>query len=225
MPPRILVVGAGITGASLAYYLARRGAAVTVIEAGPCAIIGKRTTDKHGYQAYQVGFGSIRPKLVTKARAGVFAKAKVDPLRTVREVRYDGADLELGAQLKVDVFKEGERVDVTGVSRGLGFAGGLTESGFAGSLASGRLGVSDRGGDFGSVFDFGAIGFFSPRGLVSEPSSSFPSRGFGFFESLDFVSPDCRSSSAGRLAGPDRRVSRSSELRESARGVVTPHAV
>jgi len=115
---------------------------VTVIEAGPCAVIGKRTAERHGYTAYQVGFGSIRPKLVNKARAGVFAKAKVEPLRTVREVRYDGADLEVGAQLKVDVFKEGERVDVIGVSRGLGFAGVVKRHNFSGGPVT--HGQSDR---------------------------------------------------------------------------------
>lgn len=115
---------------------------VTVIEAGPCAVIGKRTSEKHGYTAYEVGFGSIRPKLVNKARAGVFAKAKVDPKRRIREVQFDGAELEVGSQLKVDVFKEGERVDVTGISRGLGFAGVMKLHNFGGGPVT--HGQSDR---------------------------------------------------------------------------------
>jgi large subunit ribosomal protein L3 len=115
---------------------------VTVIEAGPCAVVAKRTVDKHGYKAYQVGFGSIRTKLVNKATAGHFAKANLTAMRTVREVRYDDAELEIGAQLTLEAFKEGERVDVIGISRGLGFAGVMKRHNFGGGPVT--HGQSDR---------------------------------------------------------------------------------
>jgi large subunit ribosomal protein L3 len=115
---------------------------VTVIEAGPCAVVEKRTAAKHGYTAYQVGFGGIRQKLVNKAKTGHFAKAKLEPMRSVRELRYDESELEVGAQLKVDIFKVGERVDVVGVSRGLGFAGVMKRHNFGGGPVT--HGQSDR---------------------------------------------------------------------------------
>lgn len=115
---------------------------VTVIEAGPCSVVAKRTADKHGYTAYQVGFGSIRKKLVDKATAGHFGKSGLEPLRHVREVRYDDAELEVGAEMKVNLFKEGERVDVVGISRGLGFAGVMKRHNFGGGPKT--HGQSDR---------------------------------------------------------------------------------
>jgi large subunit ribosomal protein L3 len=115
---------------------------VTVIEAGPCAVVAKRTADKNGYTAYQVGFGAIRKKLVDKPTAGHFAKAGVEPLRHLRELRYDEAELEVGAELKVTAFKEGERVDVVGISRGLGFAGVVKRHNFGGGPVT--HGQSDR---------------------------------------------------------------------------------
>lgn len=115
---------------------------VTVIEAGPCSVVAKRTADKHGYSAYQVGFGDIRKKLVDKATAGHFAKSNIEPLRHLRELRYDEAELEVGAQIKVDLFKEGERVDVVGISRGLGFAGVMKRHNFGGGPVT--HGQSDR---------------------------------------------------------------------------------
>lgn len=123
--------------------------AVTVIEAGPCPVIAKKTVEKHGYDAYQVGFGSQRKKLVNKPRAGQFAASGVEPTRYLREVRYTDGELEVGAVLKADIFKVGERVDVTGVSRGLGFAGTMKRHHFAGGQAT--HGQSDRARAPGSI--------------------------------------------------------------------------
>lgn len=132
---------------------------VTVIEAGPCPVVARKTEEKDGYNVYQVGFGARRKSRVSKPMAGQFAKAKVEPTHYLREIRYDESELDVGAVLKVDMFKVGERVDVTGISRGLGFAGGMKRHHFSG--ANKTHGQSDRWRAPGSI-----------------GQSSFPSRVF-----------------------------------------------
>ena len=122
---------------------------VTVIEAGPCPVVKVKTVERDGYAAYQVGFGDIRKKLVNKPRAGQFAKSGVEPTRYLRELKYDNAELEVGAELKADIFNIGERVDVTGISRGLGFAGTMKRHNFSGANAT--HGQSDRWRAPGSI--------------------------------------------------------------------------
>ncbi|MEQ8198699.1 MAG: 50S ribosomal protein L3 [Clostridiaceae bacterium] len=97
---------------------------VTVVEAGPCVVVQKKTTEKDGYEAVQVGFGDIREKLVNKPRKGHFAKANVALKRTLKEFKFDNAaEYEVGQEIKVDIFEVGEKVDVSGVSKGKGFQG------------------------------------------------------------------------------------------------------
>jgi len=97
---------------------------VTVIEAGPCVVVQKKTTEKDGYDAIQVGFEDIREKLVNKPRKGQFAKAGVSLRRFIREFRLeDISGYEVGQEIKVDVFVVGEKIDVSGVSKGKGFQG------------------------------------------------------------------------------------------------------
>jgi len=122
---------------------------VTVIEAGPCPVVAKKIQEKHGYNAYQVGFGKRRKSRLNKPMAGQFAKVKVEPTQYLREVRYDQSELDVGAVLSVDVFKVGERVDVTGISRGLGFAGTMKRHHFSG--ANKTHGQSDRWRAPGSI--------------------------------------------------------------------------
>lgn len=110
---------------------------VTAIKAGPCVIVGKRTPDKDGYAAIQLGFGSRREKLVTKPEAGAFQKAGVDAPRVVREFRVEPSLLErfeVGQTLGVsDVFRDGQFVDVSGTSKGRGFTGVMKRHNFAGA--------------------------------------------------------------------------------------------
>ncbi len=122
---------------------------VTVIEAGPCPVVAKKTQEKHGYSAYQVGFGKRRKSRLNKPIAGQFAKVKVEPTQYLREVRYDESELDVGTVLSVDAFKVGERVDVTGISRGLGFAGTMKRHHFSG--ANKTHGQSDRWRAPGSI--------------------------------------------------------------------------
>jgi large subunit ribosomal protein L3 len=97
---------------------------VTVLEAGPCIVVARRTTAKEGYEAVQLGFGDVKEKQLRQPAAGHFKKAGVAARRHLRELRLRGdSDLVVGQELKVDIFKAGDRVDVTGTSRGKGFSG------------------------------------------------------------------------------------------------------
>jgi large subunit ribosomal protein L3 len=96
--------------------------AVTVLEAGPCKVLGLRTTEKDGYQAVRIAFEPVKETKLSGGERGVFRKASVDPHRHVIEIRnYDG--VESGQELKAEIFKAGELVDVTATSKGKGFQG------------------------------------------------------------------------------------------------------
>ena len=97
---------------------------VTVIEAGPCPVVQKKTVANEGYDSVQLGFAELRDKLANKPRKGHFAKANVKAMRYLREFRLeDAASYEVGQILKADVFAEGDKVDISGTSKGKGFAG------------------------------------------------------------------------------------------------------
>ena len=97
---------------------------VTVVEAGPCAVLQKKTVENDGYEAIQVGFEEIREKLVNKPAKGHFAKAGVSLRRTIKEFRLENVDeYEVGQEIKADIFAAGDKIDVSGVSKGKGFQG------------------------------------------------------------------------------------------------------
>ncbi len=97
---------------------------VTVIEAGPCVIVQKKTVENDGYNALQVGFGDLKPAKVNKPMQGHFAKGDVAAKRVLKEFRMENVDdANVGDILKADVFADGEIVDVTGTSKGKGFQG------------------------------------------------------------------------------------------------------
>ena len=114
---------------------------VTVIEAGPCTVLGVRTKESHGYDALQVGF-EPRKKNVSKPAAGLFKKLNLTPMRVLRELRLDRTAAEkigaytVGQALTVDIFAPGEIVDVVGVSKGKGFQGGVKRHGWSGGDAT-----------------------------------------------------------------------------------------
>ena len=153
----------GILGIKLGMtqIFAEDGSAVpcTVLQAGPCVVVQKRTKDKDGYDAVQLGLVEfIKAKRVNKAMTGHFAKANVAPVKFLREVRLEESSEEtnVGDRVLVDRFAPGEYVDVTGVSKGKGFQGGVKRWHY-------------RGGDatHGSMFH---------RAPGSIGASSFPSR-------------------------------------------------
>ena len=108
--------------------VSERGAAipVTVIEAGPCPVVQKKTAENDGYDAVQLGFDDIREKLVTKPAAGHFKKAGVSAKRHLKEFRLEGAaDMNVGDVVAADTFAAGEKVDITGITKGRGYTGAV----------------------------------------------------------------------------------------------------
>ncbi len=133
---------------------------VTVLQAGPCTVVQKRVRTKDGYDAVQVGFDPVVKKRgANKPAAGHFKKAGVAPQKVLREFRgMAPGEFELGQEIKADVFKIGEMVDVVGISKGKGFQGGVKRHGFRGGA-----------GSHGSMFH---------RAPGSIGASSYPSRVF-----------------------------------------------
>lgn len=130
---------------------------VTVIEAGPCAVVQVKTKEKDGYNAVQLSFKEIKKaRRVNKPSAGHFKKANLPPARYLKEFRTDTAGAEVGQKVFADIFKKGDIVDVTGITIGKGFQGVMKRHGFAGGPAT-----------HGSMFH---------RAPGSIGSSSYPSR-------------------------------------------------
>lgn len=132
---------------------AGRAVPVTVIEAGPCVIVQKKTVETDGYNAIQVGFGDVAEKRLSKPEKGHFTRAGQKPKRVLNELRLESVDgLEVGQELKADVFQQGDLVDVTGTSIGKGFAGAIKRHNFRrGPMAHGskyhrRVGSLGTGG-------------------------------------------------------------------------------
>ena len=97
---------------------------VTVIEAGPCVVVQKMTKEKEGYTAVQLGFEEVGEKKLSKPEQGHLKKAGVNPVKHLKEFRLeDDSKLEVGDVVKADLFAEGDKVDVTGISKGHGYAG------------------------------------------------------------------------------------------------------
>ena len=125
---------------------------VTVVEAGPCVVSQLKTVETDGYTAVQVGFGDVKPKHVTKPLQGHFKKADVAPKRILKEFRFDDCSaFELGQIIKADVFETGDKVDVTGKSKGKGYAGVIKRWNFARLKESHGTGPNARhGGSMGA---------------------------------------------------------------------------
>src|SRR3989338_3343412 len=129
----------------------------TVLEAGPCVVTDLKSVQRDGYAAIQLGFGAAKESRVSKALKGHFAKAKTAPKKILREVRIaDGESYTVGQEIKADLFKPGDAVDVQGTSIGKGFAGGMKKWHWRGGPKS-----------HGSMFH---------RRIGSAGASSFPSR-------------------------------------------------
>jgi large subunit ribosomal protein L3 len=122
---------------------------VTVVEAGPCVVVGVRTPAREGYAAIQLGFDPLpekpRARRPQKPYRGIFLKRGIAPVRVVREVRLrDGETFEVGQAVRADAFSEGARVDVTGVSKGKGFAGAMKRHNFGGQRDSHGVSLMHR---------------------------------------------------------------------------------
>lgn len=105
--------------------------AVTVVEAEPCVVLKKRTTEKDGYQAIQVGFHTVKERKLNRPDQGQFSTVNVKPRKWLKEIKVENIDeYEVGQELGVDIFSEGDMIDVTGISKGKGFQGGIKRHGF-----------------------------------------------------------------------------------------------
>ena len=116
---------------------------VTVVEAGPCYVVQVKTQEKDGYDAVQIGFGAEKEKNATKPVNGHYAKAGVTVRKYLKEFDFSDVEtLEVGAEIKADIFKPGEEVKVSGISKGKGFQGTVKRHGFGGGPQT--HGQSDR---------------------------------------------------------------------------------
>ena len=103
---------------------------VTVIEAGPCVVVQKKTVEKEGYSAVQLGYGDTEAKKLSKPEKGHMEKAGVAPKQHLKEFRLEGADgMNVGDVIKADTFAEGDHIDVTGISKGHGYQGAVKRHG------------------------------------------------------------------------------------------------
>lgn len=110
---------------------------VIIIQAGPCKIVQKKTKEKDGYNAIQIGFEEIKESKLNKPELGHFQKNKIPPLRYLKEVRLeDISQIVVGDELKVNIFKKGDLVNISGISKGKGFQGVVKRYGFKGGPAS-----------------------------------------------------------------------------------------
>jgi len=135
---------------------------VTIVEAGPCRVVQKKTMENEGYTALQLGFGE--KKKANQPLEGHFKKAQVVPVRVLREFRISESEADrykVGQEIRVDIFQGGEYVDVVGISKGRGFQGVVKRHGFAGGP-----------GSHGSMFHRAA----GSIGASSDPSRVFPGR-------------------------------------------------
>jgi len=135
---------------------------VTMVKAGPCPVVAVRQQDKDGYQAVQIGYGKTNERNVAKPLLGQFKKAKVSPVRFLKEFKIaDGKDFAVGQQVTLEgLFKPGDYVDVRGFSKGKGFAGVMKRHGFAGGPAT--HGQSDRARAPGSIASRRSLGRVLP---------------------------------------------------------------
>lgn len=128
---------------------------VTVIEAGPCAVVQKKTAENDGYQAVQMGYGDMKAQRVNKPMKGHFAKGNVAPKKVLKEFRLEDIDaVNVGDILKADVFATGDKVDVIGTSKGKGTAGAIKRWNFSRLKESHGTGpVARHAGSLGACSD------------------------------------------------------------------------
>lgn len=131
---------------------------VTVVMAGPCTVVQKKTVETDGYEAVQVGYGEVKEKKVNKPLKGHFAKADTANKKYLREFRLDDiSSLNVGDEIKADIFEAGEKVDVTGTSKGKGFAGPMKRWGLHRGPMSHGSGYHRGSGSMGACSDPGRV--------------------------------------------------------------------
>ena len=131
---------------------------VTVIEAGPCSVIQVKTVETDGYDAVQLGFGTVKEKKLNKPEKGHFTKVKVTPVKHLREFRLaDVSNVKVGDEIKADIFAAGEKIDVQGTTKGKGFQGVIKRHGQSrGPMGHGSM-YHRRPGSMGSTSTPGRV--------------------------------------------------------------------
>jgi large subunit ribosomal protein L3 len=124
--------------------------AVTIVEAGPCIVTQVKTVDSDGYDALQIAFGDKKEKHSLKAEVNHFAKSNTSPKKVVKEIRNSGSSLTLGETITVDIFAEGDSIEVVGTTKGKGFQGVVKRHGFSG-VGEATHGQHDRQRAPGSI--------------------------------------------------------------------------
>ena len=139
---------------------------VTVVEAGPCMVIQKKTVENDGYDAIQVGFGDVKPQRLSKPAKGHFAKADVAPKKVLREFRMDDCSgYNVGDVIKADTFACGDMIDASGISKGKGYAGAIKRHGNHSLRVSHGTGpVARQSGSMGAISDPSRI--FKGKGMA-----------------------------------------------------------
>ena len=139
---------------------------VTVVEAGPCMVIQKKTVENDGYDAIQVGFGDVKPQRLTKPAKGHFEKADVAPKKVLKEFRMDDCSaFNVGDVIKADTFACGDMIDACGTSKGKGYAGAIKRHGNRSLRASHGTGpVARQSGSMGAISDPSRI--FKGKGMA-----------------------------------------------------------
>ena len=131
---------------------------VTVLQAGPCAVTQIKTVENDGYEAVQVGFGEVKEKKLNKPQKGHFAKADVANKKYLREFRLDDCSaLNVGDEIKADIFEAGEKIDVTGITKGKGFAGPMKRWGLHRGPMSHGSGYHRGSGSMGACSNPGRV--------------------------------------------------------------------
>ncbi len=130
---------------------------VTVVKAGPCAVVQTKTVETDGYESVVVGFGDVKEKSLNKPMKGIFAKANVAPKKYLREFRLEEATLSVGDEIKADIFEAGEKVDVSGISKGKGFAGPMKRWGLHRGPMSHGSGYHRGSGSMGACSNPGRV--------------------------------------------------------------------
>ena len=216
---------------------------VTVIEAGPCTVVQKKTAETDGYEAVQVGFQPVAERKLTKPELGHLAKANVEPLKVLKEFRLDDCSaLSVGDVIKADIFAAGDHVDCTGTSKGKGYAGVIKRYGaqrtpmthgggpvhrHAGSMGStstpsrirkGKIGAGQMGGDQVTVQNLIVTKVDADINLIAVKGAiPGPNGGIVILKSTAKVLPEKKGEGAGISNNPQKASARVNPQKASAR--------
>ena len=215
---------------------------VTVIEAGPCTVVQKKTEEKDGYNAVQLGYGDVADKKLTKPELGHLKKAGEARKRTLKEFKLANCDaLNVGDEVKVDVFAEGDRVDVTGISKGHGYQGVIKRHGaarlkeshgtgpvhrHAGSMGSstdpsrifkGKIGAGQMGNEQVTVLNLDVIKVDSELGIIAVRGAIPGPKGGIVYLRNSVINVKEKGAAAGISSNPQKASARVNPQKASAR--------